>query len=206
MPALEATTVLALITLLAPVAIVLGLEARRRCIRKRRVRPPLGTRANNRHRNESPREAWDRNHEPEHPVDGPRKGTKTQEGGTPDQENENARSRRASLGLTAFRELDMLEFPGYYVAHLDYFATGEGHCQGLRISYYRNAEELRSALLEQWGEYLAARCELFPGTRPLDDSLSLLPLRLHERLLNPTGDGRLAPRLTLEVTIHENNG
>lgn len=206
MPAIEATIVVALITLLAPVAIALGLQARRRRIRKRQVQSSPGTKANERHRNEPPREAWDRNLEPEHPVDGPRKGTKTQAGGAPDQGNENARSRRASLGLTAFRELHTLEFPGYYVAHLDHFATGEGRCQGLRISYYRNAEELRSALLEQWGDYLAAWCELLPGTRPLEDSLSLLPLRLHERLLDPTGDGRLAPRLTLELTIHENNG
>lgn len=206
MPAIEATTVLALITLLATAVIVLGLEACRRCIRKRLAHSNLATRASERHRNEPPRRAWDRNPEPEDPLDGPRKGTKTREGGTPVKEAENARSRRASLGLTAFRELHTLEFPGYYVAHLDHFATGEGRCQGLRISYYRNAAELRSALLEQWGEYLAAGCELLPGTRPLEDSLSLLPLRLHERLLNPTGDGRLAPRLALEVTIHENNG
>lgn len=206
MPAIQGTIALALIALLAPIAIVLGLEVHRRRTRKRRGHSHLDTRAHVPHPNEPPRASWNRNHESEFPIANPRKGTKTQEGGTPDQENENARSQRANLSLTAFRELDTLEFPEYYVAHLDYFATGEGRCQGLRISYYRNAEELRSALLEQWGEYLAARCELLPGTRPLEDSLSLLPLRLHERLLDPTGDGRLAPRLTLEVTIHENNG
>lgn len=206
MPTVVGNTTLALIALLVPVAIILGLEARRRLARKRRAQSPLETEADEQHQNGPPRSSGNQNSDPKQPTHHPRRGMTTPEGLTTDQINENARAPRARLGLTAFRDLDTLDFPGYYVAHLDYFATGEGRCQGLRVGYYRNADELRSALLGQWGEYLAKRCEILPGTRPLENSLSLLPLRLHERLLDPTGDGRLAPRLIAEVTIHETHG
>ncbi len=70
--------------------------------------------------------------------------------------------RKADLGYVELTEVDGFDFPTFFTAVFDYYATGEGMTIGIVMGYAPRAEDLRARVNEHFGAYYAAGAEIWP--------------------------------------------
>lgn len=78
-------------------------------------------------------------------------------------------------------EVDGFNYPTFYTASFDYFATGEGMTIGIVMGYAQSADEIRRMVNEHFGAYYGAGAEVW------------------SKLQIPPGRSALVPEAVLKV-------
>jgi len=93
--------------------------------------------------------------------------------------------RKADLGFVSLPEVEGFDYPTFFTASFDYFATGEGMTVGIVMGYAHSAEKLTTLVNEHFGEYYAAGAEVWSKLHLPSDVAGLVPDAIRKVIADP---------------------
>ena len=97
-----------------------------------------------------------------------------------------SRRRQEDLGFVALTDAAGFDYPTFFTATFDYFATGEGHTIGIVMGYAQTATQLNELVIEHFGSYYASGAELWPQLQLPPNAKSLIPDAIQAVISDPT--------------------
>lgn len=97
-----------------------------------------------------------------------------------------ARRRKEDLGFVSLTEAGGFDYPTFFTASFDYFATGEGHTVGIVMGYAPSAAQLNELVVEHFGSYYASGAEVWPQLQLPPDAGSLVPDAIRAVISDPS--------------------
>lgn len=97
-----------------------------------------------------------------------------------------SRQRREDLGFVTLNEAAGFDFPTFFTAAFDYFATGEGHTVGIVMGYAPSAAQLNELVLEHFGGYYASGAEVWPQLQLPPNAGSMVPDAIRAVISDPS--------------------
>ncbi len=96
------------------------------------------------------------------------------------------RRRRADFGFVSLTEAGEFDYPTFFTAVFDYFATGEGQTIGIVMGYAPSAARLSELVIENFGTYYASGAELWAQLKLPPGAKSLVPDAIRAVIDDPT--------------------
>lgn len=96
------------------------------------------------------------------------------------------RQRREEFGFVSLIEAGGFDYPTFFTATFDYFATGEGLTIGIVMGHAHSAARLTELVTENFGTYYASGAELWPRLQLPPNATSLVPDAIRAVIADPT--------------------
>ena len=96
------------------------------------------------------------------------------------------RRRQEEFGFVSLIEAGGFDYPTFFTATFDYFATGEGLTIGIVMGHAHSAARLTELVTENFGTYYASGAELWPRLQLPPNATSLVPDAIRAVIADPT--------------------